>query len=219
MKPCRLTHKQVLEMLSRYPDTPSAEIAAQYGVSTSTVYQTAKRYRIRKSEAFMKSPAGGRIQQGQRRSIATEFKKGQKTTLGQKLTFRSEATKIKGESTRWRKGNLPHNTKEDGAITVRCLYSDGQRKQYKYIRLSVARWEFLHRHLWMTHHGDIPKGSNVIFRDGDTMNCVIENLECITDKELAYRNRHTQYPAEIRQLIEARNKLNREIHEQRSNIS
>ena len=38
-----------------------------------------------------------------------------------------------------------------------------------------------HRWLWEQHHGRIPRGSNVFFRDGDTMNCTLENL-CLVSR-------------------------------------
>ncbi|MEN3369982.1 MAG: hypothetical protein V7609_2125 [Verrucomicrobiota bacterium] len=36
----------------------------------------------------------------------------------------------------------------------------------------------LHRLVWIEHHGPIPDGHQIMFRDGDRTNCAIENLYC-----------------------------------------
>jgi hypothetical protein len=42
--------------------------------------------------------------------------------------------------------------------------------------------------LWRRHHGPIPRGHNVCFKDGDPLNCDIGNLELVSNAELARRN-------------------------------
>ena len=45
------------------------------------------------------------------------------------------------------------------------------------------RWEMLHRAVWEEHHGKIPDGMMVTFKDGNKENCTIDNLELITHAE------------------------------------
>lgn len=61
-----------------------------------------------------------------------------------------------------------------------------------YLRLSTAcgrrrargRGEaMLHRVIWVEHHGAIPQGHQIMFRDGDRKNCAIENLFCKSRQE------------------------------------
>lgn len=91
--------------------------------------------------------------------------------------------------TSFKKGNIPHNTKHDGAISYRAHKRDN--RTYKYIRTAKAEWELYHRYLWKQHYGEIPKGHIIRFIDGDTMNTTIENLECISRAE--NRNRNINY--------------------------
>jgi len=48
----------------------------------------------------------------------------------------------------------------------------------------------LRRHLWLTWIGPIPKGHNIIFVDHNPRRCLLSNLECIPNGEMAKRNRN-----------------------------
>jgi len=210
-----LTHKQVLDIIRMYPDFPTSEIAKKYGRSLNTIYQTAKRYKVRKSEAFNKTPESGRIQKGQHIGVETQFKKGHKShNQGRKMPFKSKVSESRSASTRWKKGNNPQNTLYDGAIRVRRFFTkNGSVIPYLHIRIAPGKWQPLHVYLWEKAYGRTPEGHNIVFKDGDTMNCVLENLECITDAALAIRNSYFKYPSELRGLIEERNRLGKELKE------
>ncbi len=211
-----LTHEQVLEIVELYANTPAKEIALLYNKPLSTIYKTAQRYGVKKSEEFRNSSLSGRIQKGQRLSEATEFKKGMiPATKGKKLSeiCKSKEALQRSAANRWQKGNKPHTTKYDGAITLRRMQQKGigECQPYYFIRIVENKWEFLHRYLWKESFGDIPKGFNIVFKDGNTLNCVIENLECISSAELAERNRITRYPKELQIAIKTKNKLIKKI--------
>lgn len=102
-----------------------------------------------------------------------------------------------GQQTRFKKGQLPHNTKFDGCIRVQ---PDKSGRSYKYIRLSLGNWIPLHRHIWSLVHGD--PGENIIrFKDGNTMNCDIDNLMLISRGQNAVLNVINRKPRKKRQLI------------------
>lgn len=102
---------------------------------------------------------------------------------------RRKGMAIGGIHTQFKKGRLPHNTASDGEIRLRFdSMKNGNVRPYYFIRLAKAKWEFLHRHLWIQAHGPIPKGMLIVFKDGNSKNCVIENLEMITKTENARRN-------------------------------
>lgn len=91
--------------------------------------------------------------------------------------------------TRYKKGNMPHNTAEaDGEIRVR--QKDGE-PAYKYIRVSLAKWYLLHRVNWEAINGPIPKGY-CLWCLGDTLDCSPTNWELITRKENRIRNSGTR---------------------------
>lgn len=91
------------------------------------------------------------------------------------------------QRTEFKKGNLPANTLYDGAIRVRV--HKRTQTSYKYIRVALGKWELLHRYNWQQAHGPIPKTHIVIFKDGDTLNCELENLDLISKADNARRNR------------------------------
>jgi len=220
----KLTRKQVQEIIKLYPDRPASEIAKQFGRSVSHIYRIAYRYGIKKSDAFRNSPLSGCIQKGQRLSPATELKKGHTAwSKGKRMVdiCKNKEALEKNIPSRWKKGNKPYNTKYDGAITVRRMRSDGSGGfiHYKMIRLSESNWEVLHRHIWKKQYGDIPKGYNVVFKDGNTLNCVIENLECISNAELRLRNSIHILPEDVKELIYLKASLTKAIKKSKKNGS
>ena len=64
----------------------------------------------------------------------------------------------------------------------------------------------------MNANGQVPDGYNIIFRDGNTLNCVLENLECISDSELMRRNTIHNLPVEVQELIHLKAQLTRAIN-------
>lgn len=43
-------------------------------------------------------------------------------------------------------------------------------------------WESKGRLVWEKHFGEIPKGHNIVYLDGNPLNCDISNLECTSSK-------------------------------------
>lgn len=121
----------------------------------------------------------------------------------------SEELREKVKRTWFQKGINPHNTKSDGVITVR---RDTTGKSYKYIRIKKSKWELLHRHIWMQVYGEIPKDMIISFKDHNSLNCVIENLELITRQENMKRNSVQNLPEEIKTAMRFVAGFNRKIN-------
>lgn len=97
-------------------------------------------------------------------------------------------TGIKGNrvspTTEFKKGNLPHNTKELGAERVN---KDGIVE----IKIAHGKWRSKHSILWEGYHGKaIPKGHVVIFADSDRRNFDPGNLHLVSRAELANLNKN-----------------------------
>jgi len=77
----------------------------------------------------------------------------------------------KSEKTRFKAGHRPHTTRKEGEIYLRNDHGT------KYWWIKAGKPKALHRHLWEQEYGKIPRGHVVAFKDGDPMNCALDNLE------------------------------------------
>jgi hypothetical protein len=107
------------------------------------------------------------------------------------------------------KGRIPDNLKEIGTVSIR---SDKNNITYKYIKVDKDNWELYHRFLWKKEKGIISDDEIIVFKDGNQMNCVVENLESITKEENMYRNAKYNYPKEIIPSLVLLNKINKKIN-------
>lgn len=134
----------------------------------------------------------------EQRKLDSRKKKGDVPfNKGKKQTDYMTADAIKRtKKTRFKKGNKPHNTnpKGNGAIVTR---QDTSGRSYKYIRIKKGVWDLYHRIVWEKVNGKIPDNHLVVFKDDNTENTTIENLELITMTENMYRNSKHNYPKEI----------------------
>lgn len=137
---------------------------------------------------------------------ATPINKGKK-----QIEFMSAETIERTKKTRFKKGQLPHNTKKDGEIVIRHNHLDRNEKPYKWIRVKLGHWMMLQRYVWEQKHGKLPKGAIVRFKDGNTMNCSIRNLTLITQAKNMELNSIVRYPTEIRTSMHLLSKLNKKI--------
>lgn len=117
-------------------------------------------------------------------------------------------------ATRFKKGQTPHNAIgfKDGDIVTRHNHKDRNSPPYQWIRISKGKWEMYHVNLWKQHNGNIPDGYIIVFKDKNTMNVVIDNLECITKKENMIRNSIHQYPEELKKTIQTLSIITRKIN-------
>lgn len=88
-------------------------------------------------------------------------------------------------ATEFKKGQTPHNTLQDGAVRLRTKHNG---EKYYFIRIALGKWKLYQRHVWEKVHGPIPQDMIIRFRDGNTLNCDINNLELISRGEHARRN-------------------------------
>ena len=205
----KYTNIEIAVVKELYATTRSSIIAEKLNVRESRVYQLAYKLGLRKSEEFLKSDDSGRINKLSNAGRRFQFPKGHvPMNKGQKMP---QTTYEKVCKTMFKKGNVPANAKEsDGVITIRM---DKTKRPYKHIRIALGKWKMLHVHIWETTNGKIPKGMIIAFKDKDTMNCNLENLELITRAENMMRNTIHRYPTELKSLIRINNKIKSRINE------
>lgn len=120
-----------------------------------------------------------------------------------------EALKIKLQHTFFNKGHVPANTLFDGAITTR--HDKDLKRKYKWIRVNGV-WEMLHIVLWKEKHGALKPGKIIAFKDGNSLNCVIENLEEITREENMRRNSFHHYPEELKEFVYLKGRITKKVN-------
>lgn len=131
------------------------------------------------------------------------FNKGKKIT-----EFMTKEQVAKFKANQFKKGQLPHNTKTNGTISVR---TDKAGRKIKWIRISKRNWERLHILNWITTNGPIPKGYVVAFKTTDTMNAEVSNLKLITMEENMNGNSIHRYPEELKSTIRVLSKLKKTL--------
>lgn len=72
-----------------------------------------------------------------------------------------------------------------------------------------TRYRAKHLVIWEQHHGPVPLGKLVAFKDGDRHNCTVENLELSTREEVIHLNRNgfSNLPDELKPTMRALAKL------------
>lgn len=98
-----------------------------------------------------------------------------------------KAINSKPNRTSFKKGNRPHNWKPVGSERWSGGYLQRKLTDTGY---PPRDWVCVHHIVWREHHGEIPKGHKVLFRDSDPSNCYdVTNLMLVSDAELAVLNK------------------------------
>ncbi len=214
--------EQELEYLREsYPKTSTKAMAAHLGRPIGTVYQKSAVLGLKKSPEFIADPKSGcRLAKGTTAGSKTQFRKGATPHNKGKRTpgywaGRMQDTQFKPGM---RQGQAATNWVPVGTIKAD---SDG------YLRIKVREavsgaeatgfgntkvWPLLSRHTWAQHHGEVPAGYIVTFKDGDRKNCAIDNLALMSMADNARRNSmHGRYPEELVQVIQLKGALKRKL--------
>lgn len=201
------TLNQIHQIEQEYPTSNTNELASKMGLKIHSIYNIASKLRIKKTSEFLSLMSAGKFSHS---GTQYRFKKGhQAWNKGKK------GLQIGGVETQFRQGNLPHNTKYDGCISIR---SDNRGRKYKYIRVSKSKWEPLHRWVWIRHNGVIPKGFNIQFKDNNSLNCDFDNLYIISRSKQIDQNTLHRFPEELKQSIRLIHKLEKLTKDEKNRI-
>lgn len=111
--------------------------------------------------------------------VGGQFKKGHKPmNKGKKWKdYMSEEGQLKSLKTAFKKGNIPHNHRIVGSERI-------TKNGYIEIKISEPnKWQLKHRYVYEKEYGEIPKGFNLIFLDGDRQNIKLDNLKLVSKAE------------------------------------
>lgn len=202
------TAEQEAILQARYPHEKTEKIAADLAMNLHQVYNKANRLGIKKSVEYMASTEAGRTNGKQ--GIGTRYVKGHATwNKGMK------GLDIGGKETRFKKGQMPHNTLGIGTYRIT---RDGtlQRKIGNAKGSNSKRWRGVHELVWIDVNGPVPPKHICVFKQGMRTNVLeeitIDKVECIALAENMRRNTYHNYPKEIAQLIQLRGAVQRQIN-------
>ena len=184
---------ELLKELYSRTDIFVSDMQRILGRSSTQIYQKAAALGLRRPEEIY--VISGQIFSQSEAAKATRFRKGSiPPNKGKRM---SPELYAKIAPTMFKKGHTPGNHKPVGSERVNV---DG------YIERKVAepnKWECKHRIIWKQAHGDIPKGYNVQFKDGNRLNISLDNLYLISrQRQLKEKNSlMARYPKEVRDVI------------------
>lgn len=197
-------------MCEKYPHIQTNDLCKLLNRPYSSVSNRAYFLGIKKSEAFLKSDLSGRLTKLSESGKVYRYQKGH-TPFNKGKPMPSEVYE-KVKHTMFKKGQTSLNALPIGNEVNRFDKRTG--KSYVMIKIeSSLKLVYKHTYVWQQHYGKVAKGYNIVFKDGNSMNCIIENLECISNAELMARNTIHRYPEELKSTIKIISKLNKRIKE------
>lgn len=196
----RFPESGIAYLKANYPAMPNSRIAETLGVGIHTVARYAGRLGLKKDAHYIRQLCIG---QGQRYG----FQKGNVSfNKGKKI---SAEMKLKCANSYFKKGHVPANALPDLAETM-------DRNGYMRIKPPGSRKAtFKHWWIWEQANGRRPPGSAIRFRDGNRLNCTLENLYIISRGEHMRMNSIYNWPEELRTAMRRIGNINRLIKEKK----
>ncbi len=193
----------ILKELYPRKDIFAGDIAARLGRPVRQIYNKALSMGLKRPAEI--SSLAGKIGTRSEAAIAHRFQKGHApANKGKRM---SPDTYARCAPTMFRKGHVSTRHRPVGSERVNV---DG------YVEIKVAepnKWRPKHRVIWEQVNGEIPRGYNIQFRDGNPLNLAIENLYII-DRATQLKEQNSlmaRYPKEIQQVIRLRGSVKRQI--------
>ena len=208
-KPWTLHDEARLVLL--YPGTPMPELVAIFGRPYWSIYNKAYSLRLRRSDEYLASEHACRLRREENPGVGSRFQKGHPswnkgisyTAGGRSAETRFKAGTLSGKAAMLLQPVGTERVTKDG-IRQRKIRDDGPPQR---------RWKSVHMILWEETNGVVPPGHIVVFRDKNTQNIDVGNLELISRAENMRRNTIHRYPPELKETIRQLGKLKRAISE------
>jgi hypothetical protein len=191
-----------------YADLPTQAIARVLGLPLDSVHRQAYRLGLKKSSAYLASPAACRLRRGDEVGKASRYPKGH--APANKGVRRPGYAPGRMSQTQFKKGQRGNNWMPIGSERIS---KDGylERKINDDMPFQ-RRWRAVHLLMWEAKNGPLPKGHAVAFRNDDKTDLRAENFELITRVELMRRNSIHNLPPELVEVVMLKGRVKRQIN-------
>ena len=211
MKRVRWTPRALEILRSMYADSYAKDIAKLLRCRVSRVHAKANQLGLTKSAAFYTRQHLTEAERLRKHGCAHRFHKGQ--VPPNKGLRRPGWAPGRMAETQFKKGGFPVNRDPDfyvlGALRVNA---DGYIDMRVSFEPGARGWRGLHTILWEDAHGPVPPAHCLIFRNGDSLDVELGNLELITRAENMRRNSVHNLPEPLRLAILTLGHLKRRIN-------
>jgi len=208
------TDAERAELSRRYPDELTSAIAADLGRTERQVYYAAHKMGLKKSSEFLSSPESTQFKTGH---APTQFKPG--LVPWNKGIAGSTGNHPNTKATQFKPGRKPEEARNYRPVGSVRVTRDGYLERKVTDGTSVypaRRWVAVHRLVWESVNGPVPKGWIVVFRQGmATTNSdpiTIDRVEMITRAENMARNTIHARDEELRELSMLKRRLTRAVN-------
>jgi hypothetical protein len=207
--------EDILRLKLEYADAHTPTLAASMDRPVGTVYQKALSLGLRKSPEYLASPLAGRTD-GNRGGQA-RFKPGHKTW--NKGVQGSTGNHPNCKRTQFKKGEM-HGSAQHNYVPIGSerISKDGylERKVNDDHPTPARRWVGVHRLVWESANGPIPKGHVVCFLPGRRTaiaeRITIDGLELVSRADLARRNHPRSKDPEMAKLVQLKGAITRQVN-------
>jgi hypothetical protein len=211
----QFTSRQDNYLRSKYADSPTQQLARVMRLPVHTVYQRAKRLGLKKSQAYMDSPAACRLRRGDNVGATHRFLPGHVPA--------NRGLRRPG----WAPGRMAETQFKPGTLNGLALQNHMPPWTFRfnadgYLLLKTGDmkqkapnkgWEYVHKLIWEQAYGPLPdwREARLWWKDGDHANCSLANLELISSAEHMRRTTVHNLPSELVKVIQLSGALKRKI--------
>lgn len=176
----RWTQQELDFLLKTYPTRSNSELCGLLHRSKSSIQLKAQKLGLAKTpKAYAKLRAEHQFKKGH-----TPFNKGKKQEF-----FMSPEGRESASRTQFKKGVCYETSPTYRPVGYESIRRDKHGIPYAWVKVDEnKRMVMKHRWVWEQAHGPIPKGRVIMFVDGNTLNCAIENLRLLTRSEQCRQN-------------------------------
>jgi hypothetical protein len=191
-----------------YPDLPTTTVARRLRRTVPATYGRAGLLGLAKSAAYQASPEACRLRRGDEIGKAFRFPPGH--VPANKGLRRPGYARGRMRETQFKPGVSSWRTMPVGSTRLIEGYLYRKVSAVPHVPYSV-NWKAEHWLIWTAARGPVPAGSALAFKNGDKTDVRLENIVCLTRRQLMARNSVHTLPEPLARAVQLVGALTRQI--------